>query len=159
MAHSRRLLVLASAAAILGSNCGVGLSQPAAVPVPKVVLIFDMPHGGCRMRVMEDGSAALSYGALDTALWVRSGSFEPRQLVSAFQAVAVPAASPGARSPQPVGTVVFDRAGPLMYFSDEALAQKLFREALLNLVPRLNGGNPKGRAVVLRACGGREAGE
>jgi len=94
------------------------------------VIMFDMPHGGCRLHVKSDGSAVLAYGALPAQIRVKAGTFQPDIVVKAFKRVVK--AQPATGQSQLAGSVSFADAEKLFWFSDKALAQEYFRQALAN---------------------------
>lgn len=94
------------------------------------VIIFDMPHGGCRLRVNSDGSAALAYGALPAQISVKAGTFQPDLVVKAFTHAVN--AQPATGKSQHDGSVSFADVEKRFGFSDKALAQEHFRKALAN---------------------------
>ena len=123
----------------------------AAERTPSALFGFDMPHGECRLTVMSDGSALLSYGALPQHINVRSGSFDPMELEKTFRTISHPNDEDRHRLSSPVGAVWFGSSERLAWFNDEGLANTLIDRAWDN---RLPGDEP----VIAKACGNTTGG-
>jgi hypothetical protein len=118
----------------------------AAERAPKARLGFDMPHGECRLTVMSDGSALLSYGALPESIHVRTGSFDPTELEKTFRAISHSNDEDRHRLSPPVGSVWIGSSERLAWFNDEGLANTLIDRAWDN---RLH----DNIEVIAKACG------
>ena len=123
----------------------------AAEREPKALLGFDMPHGECRLTVMSDGSALLSYGALPQHISARAGSFDPTELEQTFRTISHPNDEDRHRLSPPVGAVWFGSNERLAWFNDEGLANSLIHRAWDNRRP---GDEP----VIAKACGNTTGG-
>lgn len=116
--------------------CVLSMTTAAASEqMPKAVFGFDMPHGECRLTVMSDGSALLSYGALPESIEVRAGSFDPMELENAFRTVSHMSDEDRHRLSPPVGSVWVGNSEHLAWFNDEGLANALFARAWDNRLP------------------------
>jgi hypothetical protein len=118
----------------------------AAEREPKALLGFDMPYGECRLTVMSDGSALLSYGALPESIHVRTGSFDPTELEKTFRTISHSNDEDRHRLSPPVGSVWIGSSERLAWFNDEGLANTLIDRAWDN---RLH----DNIEVIAKACG------
>jgi len=119
----------------------------AAERSPRALLVFDMAHGECRLTIMNDGSATLSYGALPQGVDVRAGTFDPVELESVFRTIAHADDEARHRLSPPVGSVHFAGNEALSWFNDEGLATTLLKRGWNNRLPGDDA------AVVAKACG------
>jgi hypothetical protein len=97
---------------------------------PAPIVVFDMPHGGCRLSVNSDGSGSLAYGALPARVRIKPGTFMPSVLVAELERAVVPR-SGGAQS-LPSGSVKFGSSEELFWFNDGELSRVHFHKALAN---------------------------
>lgn len=118
----------------------------ASGPTPKALFGFDMPHGECRLTVMSDGSALLSYGALPESIHVRAGSFDPAELENTLRTVSHSSDDDRHRLSPPVGSVWMGNSEQLAWFNDAGLANALFARAWSNRLPG-------DIALIAKACG------
>ena len=120
----------------------------AAAPGQRV-LSFDMPHGGCRLTIAVDGSAALWYAALPHGVHIAAATFEPAALRDVFIAKARPKDRRSELAP-PIGSVRFGTDDAVQYFDDAALATSLLRRAWAHRLPAFS--TRQDDAVIARAC-------
>jgi hypothetical protein len=125
------------------------MTTAAAEQTPKALLVFDMPYGECRLTIMSDGSALLSYGALPQQTEIRAGSFEPAGLEKTFRAISDPSDDARHRLSPPVGSVQFVGNEALSWFNDEGFASTLLKRGWNNRLP----GDEAD--VVAKACGSK----
>ena len=123
-------------------------SPPVRAPA---LLVVDMPYGGCRLVVRQDGSGSLFYGALPQSIEVGAGTFEPLNIASALKARSVPSSERGSLA-APVGGIQLGENSETLWFSDVSYAKSLFKRALRHrLKPTLKEQN-QSRLFVSKAC-------
>jgi hypothetical protein len=101
-----------------------------AESIPAPIVTFDMPHGGCRLRVNSDGSGSLAYGALPAWIKVKPGTFLPDALAEELRSAVIPISD--GEHPRPPGSVQFNASEELFWFGDKELARVNFLKALSN---------------------------
>lgn len=97
---------------------------------PAPLVVFDMPHGGCRLSVNSDGSGSLAYGALPARIRIKPRTFMPSVLLDELKRAVVPRPD-GEQSPT-AGSVRFGSSEELFWFTDGEMARVNFLKALAN---------------------------
>lgn len=86
-------------------------------------LSVDMPHGGCRLTVFQDGAGSIAFGAMPRSVEVPAGTFDFAKLVHSLEATShlqteVPIHSD-------VGSVSLPDAAKLRSITDAKLVRRL----------------------------------
>lgn len=115
-------------AALAFMALGVGGSCAFAQSSPTQWLSVDMPHGGCRLTVGEDGAASIHFGA--TPRWVRvpPGTFIFEELAKTLRASAYPQTARKTEGP-PVGSLSLPDESDLLFIDDHEAVRALLARA------------------------------
>lgn len=124
-------------------------AQAQTNPAPS--LSVDMPHGGCRLTVAQDGTASISFGAMPRFVRVGPGAFSFESLVKNLREKSYPQ---NAQRPPgiTVGSVSLPASEELLFIHDEAfvksLLQRAWRARVIPTTPR----EIEGHDWVAQAC-------
>ncbi|MDR6990172.1 hypothetical protein [Luteimonas sp. 3794] len=91
-------------------------------------LIVDMPHGGCRLVVQQDGNASISYGAMPKLIRVAPGTFNFNELVLLLREKSYPQSDRSLHD-EPVGTLLLPEEQDLLLINDAFLVSSLLERA------------------------------
>ena len=113
-------------------------------------LSVDMPHGGCRLTVFENGSGTITFGAMPRWIRAPAGAFQFAELAQLLESNS----HPQARMPitPERGSVSLRANAELRAIEDAALVRQLLEKAWSARLPPASGREQEDNQWVGRAC-------
>jgi len=99
-----------------------------AQDTPAATVTVDLPHGGCRLSIRDDGEASLSYGSMPRWVRVAPGTFDFDHVVELLDASSSPQGDRPFDSAA-TGTVSLPGSQALRLVDDAGLVRSLLEKA------------------------------
>ncbi|NZA26816.1 hypothetical protein H0E84_10510 [Luteimonas sp. SJ-92] len=120
---------------------------------PVRALSVDLPHGGCRLTILEDGQASIHYGAAPRRVRVAPGTFDFDAVALSLRSGSYPQGDGAVRSDS-TGSVSLPDSQELRFVDDPVLVRSLLERAWrARAAPTQPFDSEENYRWVARACG------